>query len=139
MTSELDPEVADDLARRSASERDTGRRRQLVRELPEPVVEHWPCRTGCGAMVGQTAYGIAAWNEANEKLVAWRQKPLTKLEVMWCPACKARDEKRLADERAAALPPRQTEIPTTDNPDPIAAYKPTPRAKHMPRGGRKLR
>jgi hypothetical protein len=132
---EHDPEVSADIARREASERDVSRRRQLARELPDPIVEHWPCRTGCGAMVGQTAAGIEAWREANEKLTGWRMKPLTKAEVMWCPACKAKDEQRMTEERAAALLPRQTEIQDTD---PLAAYKPTPRAQ-LPRGPRKLR
>jgi hypothetical protein len=53
-------------------------------------------------------------------------KPMTKLEVMWCPDCRAAEERRLAAERDAALH-RQAEQPTNDT-NSIDRFKPTPRA-----------
>lgn len=134
MTFEHDPEVSADLARREASERDARRRRQLLRERPDPVVESWPCRTGCGAMIGQTPTGIAAWEENNALLISAGMRPMTKLEVMWCPSCRAAEERRLAAERASARP-HQTE-PTDDDPNSIDRFKPTPR---LNRGRRPLK
>jgi len=139
---ELDPEVADDLARRSASERDPERARGPVtwsqRAKPDPVVEHWPCRGGCGVMIGVDAGDVANLEAANRQLRARGEKPIDKAEVMRCPACRSKELAEIARKNSAAMLPRRTEIPTTDNHDPIAAYKPTPR-RQLPRGGRKLR
>jgi hypothetical protein len=140
MIPELDSEVADDLTRRSASERDPGRSRGPVTWAqlgkPAPIVEQWPCRGGCGTMIGVDAADVENLAIANRKLVARGERPIDKAEVMRCPACRAKELAQIAKKNAAALLPRQTEIPT-DNTDPLAAYKPTPR--RLPRGGRKLR
>jgi len=84
-----DPEVAADLARQAASLRDSTRKGADYDRKPEPVVETWPCRTGCGARIDMTATAIALVADANRKLVARGDKPLAKREVMLCADCRA--------------------------------------------------
>lgn len=131
---DLDPEVADDLARRSASERDPARKGCKYDWRQPVVIAYWPCALGCGRQVGVSQEEIDAHAAGNARAETYGFPPLP--EALPCPSCKAADARKRDEARAAAQLPRQTEIPTTDNPDPIAAYKPTPRAK--PRGARKL-
>jgi hypothetical protein len=139
---DLNPEVADDIARRSASERDPTRKGCKYDWRQPVVITYWPCALGCGRQVGVSQEEIDAHAHGNARAETYGFPSLP--QALPCSDCKAKREQRLADERATALQPRQTEIaaagaasPTSPSYDPIAAYKPTPRPK--PRGGRKLR
>ena len=113
-----DPEVRADLALRDRTARERANRRgpagldvgqdpdglsptlaRLYDSAPDPVVEHWPCRGRCGRMIGVTQAGIDRLREANEKLAARRERPIGKHEVMWCPACRRRDDERAPAQR----------------------------------------
>lgn len=135
MTSDLDPEVADDLERRSSSERDPARKGCSYSWTAPVPIKTWPCAMGCGRTVDVSQEEIDAHAAGNARAKTYGFPPLP--EALPCPTCKAADARKRDEARAAALLPRQTEITTTDNPDPLAAYKPTPR--RLPRGGRKLR
>lgn len=75
---------------------------------PDPDVEHWPCRGGCGRMVGVTQVAVERLAMSNQLLATKRERPIAKHEVMWCPDCKRLDD----EERAAARRPHeQTEMP----------------------------
>lgn len=110
----LDPEVLADLRRREASERDPSRTRSDPSAWTEPaIVEHWPCRKGCGAMVGVTREAVDTLATANRMLASRREQPIAKAKVMWCPECKARDDELARMETAARRPMKQTEMPGT--------------------------
>lgn len=111
-----DPEIAADLIRRARSERDADRTGEFTFG-DATIVEHWPCRKGCGALVGVTEAGLHAFETNNRKLVQMRLQPMGVHEVMWCPDCKRVDD----TARAAALRSHeQTEIAidtAIDNPN----------------------
>lgn len=103
-----DPEIAADLIRQARSERDKRRTRGegIYDRVPEPVVETWPCRTGCGARVDMTASAIEQVALANRALVSRGDQPLTKREVMLCGACRAVEHARGVErdrDRAASI------------------------------------
>lgn len=109
-----DPEVLDDLRRRNESERDTMRSREARNPFTAgPVAEHWPCRGGCSRMIGVDASDVENLAIANRKLVARRERPIGKHEVMWCPDCKRADDETRAAQRR---PHEQREMPL-DNPN----------------------
>lgn len=102
-----DPEVCSDLALRDRTARDRPGRRgvaglgagqdpdglspalaRLYDSAPDPDVENWPCRGGCGRSVGVTQAGVEKLAEANRLLARRGEKPIGKHEVMWCPACR---------------------------------------------------
>lgn len=104
----LDPEVLADLRRREASERDPSRaRRDPTDWTPPVIVEHWPCRGGCGQMVGVTREAIDALATGNALLAKRREPPISKAKVVWCPDCKRRDDELAAMEREAAAAKRR--------------------------------
>jgi hypothetical protein len=104
-----DPEVLADLGHRARSERDTTRSRETAHAFGDAaIVEHWPCRKGCGAMVGVTRAGIDARETCNRRLATLREPPIGKHQVMWCPSCKRVDEE-LA--RAQRRPHEQRTMP----------------------------
>jgi len=104
-----DPEIAEDLIRRARSERDTDRTGEFSFG-DAAIVESWPCRKGCGAMVGVTSAALFALETNNRRLSMMRQPPIGKHQVMWCPECKSADDEEKA---AARRPHEQTEIPLT--------------------------
>jgi hypothetical protein len=111
----LDPEVLADLRRREASERDPSRSRETSQAFGvATVVEHWPCRGGCNMMVGVTQAAVDAFATLNAQLVRRREQPMAKGKVVWCPACKLRDDEIAAMQRqrevAARRPQQQTEL-----------------------------
>lgn len=126
---DLDPEVAADLARRDASEREPARKGCTYDWRPPVIVEHWPCAMGCGRKVGVSQEEIDAFETWNGRLVAQGFAPLPK--GMPCSSCKQAAEQQRIDERARALLPRQTEITTTTNNE-LARYLPTPRKGKRP-------
>lgn len=102
-----DPEVRADLALRDRSARDRPGRRGIVGldvgqdpdglspdlarlydSPPDPIVESWPCRGGCGQNVGVTQVGLDRLAEANAMLARRGEKPIGRHEVMWCPNCR---------------------------------------------------
>jgi hypothetical protein len=106
-----DPEVHADLRLRDQTARERADRRgveglvdgqdpdglsprlaALYSSAPDPIVEHWPCRGGCGTLVGVTKVGIDEFDAMNRRLRSMRQEPMAKHKVMWCPACKRRDD-----------------------------------------------
>jgi hypothetical protein len=110
----LDPEVLADLRLREQSERDPSRSRVDPTAWTEPaIVEHWPCRGGCGTMVGVTREAIDALASSNAMLARRREAPIAKTKVVWCPPCKRRDDELAAMQREARRPMRQTEPPGT--------------------------
>lgn len=100
-----DPEVLADLHRRDRSESARDRTGEFTFGDPT-IVEHWPCRTGCGAMVGVTDATIFALGVHNQLLQTMREPPIAKAKVMWCPECKRNDDELVAAQRR---PMRQTE------------------------------
>lgn len=107
----LDPEVLADLRAREASERDPTRSRSDPTAWTAPaIVEHWPCRGGCGAMIGVTREAVEALASSNAMLARRRDQPIAKSKVMWCPECKRRDDELAAMQREARRPSRQTEM-----------------------------
>jgi hypothetical protein len=102
----LDPEVLADLRARERSESDRSRVGEFTFGDPT-IVEHWPCRTGCGAMLGVTDATIFALDVHNALLARRREQPIAKTKVMWCPKCKAKDDELAAMQRR---PMRQTEL-----------------------------
>lgn len=104
-----DPEVLADLRRRNESERDDSRAGSARNPFASgPDVEHWPCRGGCGRMIGVDASTVENLAIANRKLEARRERPIGKHQVMWCPECKRADDEARA---AARRPHEQTEMP----------------------------
>jgi len=57
---------------------------------PPAIVEHWPCRGGCNAMVGVTREAVDARNAGNAMLARRREKPIGRHEVVWCDDCNSR-------------------------------------------------
>lgn len=110
-----DPEIAADLVRRARSERDPSRTREASNPFGAPtLVEHWPCRGGCGLMVGVTREGVDAFAAMNCELRRRREPEVPKHKVMWCPKCKARDDdlaRAQRDAREAARRPREEITP----------------------------
>lgn len=101
-----DPEIAADLERQARSLRDATRKGADYDRKPEPVVETWPCRTGCGARIDMTASAIAIVADANRKLVERKDRPLSKREVMLCIDCRALEAKAATErdlQRAHAI------------------------------------
>lgn len=113
-----DPEVRADLALRDRTARERANRRgpagldvgqdpdglspalaRLYDSVPDPDVESWPCRGGCGRKVGVPQVAIERLAEANRMLVRRGEKPIGKHEVMWCPACRRRDDERAPAQR----------------------------------------
>lgn len=117
----LDPEALADLRAREASTGDRSRSRRAVNPFAAAAtvefVEHWPCRGGCGTMVGATQEATTALAVLNARLVTQRQAPIAKAKVLWCPTCKARDDglaqAQRDGERERRRPHEQTEFPTT--------------------------
>lgn len=127
-----DPEVRADLALRERTARERSDRRgpagldrgqdpdglspalaRLYDSVPAPVVEHWPCRGGCGTMVGVPREGIEEFDAMNARLRAMRQAPVPKTQVMACPNClRAEDAARQAQRR----PHQQRQIPGLQRP-----------------------
>jgi hypothetical protein len=75
---------------------------KLYARKPEPIIEQWPCRGGCGATINVTATMIEHVREANRALKQRGIAPITKREVFPCPACRRREEQQIAAERAEA-------------------------------------
>lgn len=94
-----DPEVTADIRAREDSEHDRDRTGEYTFGDPR-ILEHWPCRTGCGAMVGVTDATIFAFRVANDRLAARGERPISKAKVMWCPDCKRRDDELAQMERS---------------------------------------
>lgn len=93
----LDPEVLADIRHRQASEGDSERTREAANPFgspADPIVEHWPCRGGCGRMIGVSKSDLDLLEIANRKLVARREAPIAKAQVMWCPGCKREHDER---------------------------------------------
>lgn len=126
--SDFDPEVLADLRFRDASEGDRTRSRSAV-YAPAAIVEHWPCRKRCGAMVGVTEVALDAFEANNRRLVQMRLQPMAKHEVMWCPDCKRRDDELAALQRGARGPGSQTEIAGAAPREERPSWMPTPRAE----------
>src|SRR5689334_9979099 len=134
-----DPEIAADLIRRARSERDPNRTREPANPFGAPaIVEHWPCRGGCGAMVGVTREAIEALEVHNRQLLAQRESPISKAKVMWCPRCKARDDELRRMQRetgeAARRPREQLGMQLgerTERPSGMATKQPQRRRKTL--------
>ncbi len=143
-----DPEILADLRLRDRTARERADRRgpygldvgqdpdglspaiaALYASAPDPDVEHWPCRKGCGRMVGVTSAGIEAFESCNRKLKAMRQDPIGKHQVMWCPDCKRVDDEMAALQRGPRGPGSQTEIAGAGPPEQRPSWMPTPRAE----------
>lgn len=98
----LDPE---DLATLRAHQREPGATRSRRARNPfadaatVEHVEHWPCRGGCGRMIGVTAEGVEAFAIANAELAVRGERPVAKAQVMWCPDCKRRDDELAQAQR----------------------------------------
>lgn len=120
MSSDDDPEVAADIARRDASERDPARTRgRGAYAWKAPVVaEQWPCALGCGAIVAVTREEIDAHAWGNEQAVSKGFPPIPR--ELPCAACKA--------TRAPEVKPPAMRA--------LEAYLPTPRSKRKPQRGR---
>lgn len=105
-----DPEVLADLRARNRSESDRERTGEFTFGDPT-IVEHWPCRTGCGAMVGVTEATLFALDVHNAQLKSKREAPIAKGKVMWCPECKRKDDEfaQAARRREGPRPTRETE------------------------------
>lgn len=100
-----DPEVAADLARQAASLRDPTRTKGdgVYDWRPPAILESWPCRGGCGEMVGMTAEAIDAAKVCNRRLAALGEKLLSKRELAVCEPCRAEERKAERDrDRARA-------------------------------------
>jgi len=123
-----DPEVAADLIRRARSERDASRTGEMSFGNPA-IVDHWPCRKRCGAMVGVTEAAVHAFETNNRKLVDMRMEPMGKHEVMWCPDCKRRDDELAALQRGPRGPGSQTEIAGAAPREERPSWMPTPRSE----------
>lgn len=137
----LDPEVIDDLRRREASERDPSRsRRDPSAWTPPEIVEHWPCRGGCGQLVGVTREAVEAREGANRRLAARREQPIAKDKIMWCPACKKRDDDLAAMQRDGeankARAMKQAELPGVAGPERTVGMHATLPANTKKRGAR---
>lgn len=142
---DTDPEVLADLRLRERTARERKDRRgpdgldvgqdpdglspaiaALYEISPDPDVEHWPCRGGCGRMVGVPQAGVDGLAQSNRQLAARRDRPIGKHEVMWCPDCKRRED----EERAARLRPHeQSELREAAPVETRPSWQPTPRAE----------
>jgi hypothetical protein len=113
MPRDFDPEVEADRQRRESAptppaieelQHNDPRLRRLAAlydHKPEPVVETWPCRTGCGARIDMTATAIATAREWNLKLQDQGAPALTKRDVMLCSDCRKLDAQRAVAESIA--------------------------------------
>jgi hypothetical protein len=127
---DTDPEVLADLRHREASERDRSRsRNDPAAWTPPAIVEHWPCRTGCGAMVGVSQDAVDSRNMFNDRLARRREPAIQRNEVVRCGACTKRDEDLAQLERDSKRAQRQSELreaaPVEERPN----WMPTPRAE----------
>lgn len=112
----LDPEVLADLRDRERSAHDLTRARRARNPFADAAkvehVEHWPCRGGCGAMIGVTAETCEAFAILSAERVRRGDRPLAKAQAVWCPDCKCRDEElaqaQRDGERARRRPHQQT-------------------------------
>lgn len=107
MTDE-DPEVVADLRLRAATERDSTRTRPTKQGWSPPaIVDRWPCKTGCGAMVDVPIDAVQALDVFNAQLKRQRERPIAPSQVMVCEKCKVTlleqeaEEKRTRTERVA--------------------------------------
>jgi hypothetical protein len=75
--------------------------RKLYDAPREPVVEQWPCRTGCGATIGMTASAIAAARSSVRTLGI--KPPPTRNEIMLCGTCREREVSRAPAQRSLEL------------------------------------
>lgn len=92
----LDPEVIADLRRREATEGDRDRTRSAALAFGDPLpVEHWPCRGGCGRMVGVPQAAIDVFAMMQQRAGG----TLSKAKVMWCQECKRRDDELAQAQR----------------------------------------
>lgn len=67
---------------------------------PEPTVEHWRCRAGCGELVGVGRTAIEHWREMSALLAARGERPLDTGAIVWCRPCEER-LRAAANERKA--------------------------------------
>lgn len=121
----LDPEVLADLRARERSERDPSRTSSHSDPYAwtEPaIVEHWPCRGGCGAMIGVTREAVDALATSNAMLAKKREAPIAKGKVVWCPDCKRADDELAAAQRR---PHKQTEMAGVNTNDERPSGMPT--------------
>jgi len=110
----LDPEVLADLRRREASEGDRTRSRETALAFDPTPVEHWPCRSGCGAMVPVPQAALDTLAIMNGALARRREPPLSKAKIALCDECRQRDEDLAAMQREARRPMRQAEMQLGD-------------------------
>lgn len=75
--------------------------RRLYDGKPEPIVEEWPCRTGCGETIGMTKGAIAAARESVRTLGI--KPPPQRHEIMLCATCRERTVARGPAQRALEL------------------------------------
>ena len=108
MTDEQDPEVLADLRLRASSMHDRTRARPTKSAWSPPaIVDRWPCKTGCGAMVDVPIDAVQALDVFNAQLKRQREKPIAPSQVMVCDKCKATlleqeaEEKRTRAERVS--------------------------------------
>ena len=134
-----DQEIAADLIARARSERDPNLTREPINPFgPPAIVEHWPCRGGCGQMIGVPREGIDAFVAMNRELRRRRDPEVPKHKVMWCPKCKKRDDelaRAQAEARATARRPReqlgmQLDAPSSEARALAARSAPQPRRRN---------
>lgn len=108
MNDEQDPEVLADLQLRASSMHDYTRTRPTkIGWTPPAIVDRWPCKTGCGAMVDVPIDAVQALEVFNAQLKRQRDRPIAPSQVMVCAPCKAKEleleaeEKRTRTERVA--------------------------------------
>jgi hypothetical protein len=107
---EVDPEVAADIAKRDASERDRTRKRDANYGWTKPIeVAQWPCRGRCGAIVGVTQEAVDALATGNRRVEQLGQIPIEPAHCVFCADCRARgqalvpDRNRKHSDRMASL------------------------------------
>lgn len=107
MTDE-DPEVVADIRLRAATEHDGTRTRpSKLAWSPPAIVDRWPCKTGCGAMVDVPIDAVHALEVFNAQLKRQRERPIAPSQIMVCAKCKVvlleqeAEEKRTRTERVA--------------------------------------
>jgi len=102
------PEVAEDVERRTRSLRDQERTGAAVNPFgPAADVEHWPCRKRCGRLVGVTSEAVEMRKVCNAKLRQRHEPEIATHEVVICDECKALDEDLARMQRDK---PRQAEM-----------------------------
>lgn len=98
MDEPVDPEVLADIELRDRTRRERpNASAALYAWTPTPDVEHWPCRAGCGRMVGVPQEALDAAITFDRQLARTNEPPLNRAKIVFCSTCKASGMKFAAE------------------------------------------